>query len=122
ASGVLDQPPVDSPGAFQIAVKTLGRFSTAEEFGSIMVKQTGNAVVRLRDVARVELAGLDYSSNSYLDAQPAVALAVFQRPGSNALAAAEGVRETMAELSKRFPPGLQYTIIYDPTQFIAQSV
>jgi multidrug efflux pump len=122
ASGVLDQPPVDSPGAFQIAVKTLGRFSTAEEFGSIVVKQTGNAVVRLRDVARVELAALDYSSNSYLDGQPAVALAVFQRPGSNALDAAEGVRSTMAELSKRFPPGLQYTIIYDPTQFIAQSV
>jgi len=106
ASGVLDQPPVQSPGAFQIAVKTLGRFSTPEEFGAIVVKQTGDAVVRLRDVARVELAALDYSSNSYLDAQPAVALAVFQRPGSNALDAAEGVRVTMAALSKRFPPGL----------------
>ncbi len=122
ASGVLDQPPIDSPGAFQISVRTLGRFTTPEEFGSIVVKQTGNAVVRLRDVARVELAALDYSSNSYLGVQPAVALAVFQRPGSNALATAEAVRATMKELSKRFPPGLQYSIIYDPTQFIAQSV
>ncbi|MCC6888593.1 MAG: multidrug efflux RND transporter permease subunit [Hyphomicrobiales bacterium] len=122
ASGVLNQPPVAQPGAFQVAVKTLGRLTDVEEFGGIVVKQNERAVVRLRDVARIELAAVDYSSNSYLGRDPAVALAVFQRPGSNALATAEQVRATMAQLAPRFPQGVQYTIVYDPTQFIQQSV
>jgi multidrug efflux pump subunit AcrB len=122
ASGVLDQPPVAHPGAFQIAVQTLGRLDNPSEFGSIIVKQTPSAVVRLKDVATVELAALDYSSNSYLDHDPAVALAVFQRPGSNALDTAKGIIDRMAELSKRFPPGIKYDIVYNPTQFIQQSV
>jgi hydrophobe/amphiphile efflux-1 (HAE1) family protein len=122
ASGVLNQPPVEKPGAFQVAVKTLGRLADPQEFANIVVKQTPIAVVRLKDVAEVKLAALDYSSNSYLDVEPAVALAVFQRPGSNALETAQRIRETMAQLSKRFPPGLEYKIIYDPTQFIQQSV
>jgi hydrophobe/amphiphile efflux-1 (HAE1) family protein len=122
ASGVLNQPPIDQPGAFQVAVKTLGRLADPEEFGSIVVKQTSSAVVHLRDVAKIELAALDYSSNSYLNVEPAVALAVFQRPGSNALSTADAIRATMEQLAKHFPAGLQYTIIYDPTQFIRQSV
>ena len=122
ASGVLDQPPIAHPGAFQIAVQTLGRLDNPDEFGSIVVKQTPDAVVRLKDVATVELAALDYSSNSYLDHDPAVALAIFQRPGSNALATAKGVNDLMAELAKRFPPGVEYAIVYNPTQFIQQSV
>ena len=122
ASGVLNQPPVAEPGAFQVAVKTLGRLADPQEFGAIVVKQAPNAVVRLRDVAKVQLAALDYSSNSYLNAEPAVALAVFQRPGSNALSTAQAIRANMEQLSKRFPPGLEHTIIYDPTQFIEQSV
>jgi hydrophobe/amphiphile efflux-1 (HAE1) family protein len=122
ASGVLNQPPVDHPKAFQIAVQTLGRLSDANEFGNIVVKTTPGAVVRLRDVARVELAALDYTTNSYLDRDPAIALGIFQRPGSNALTTAAAIRASMEQLSKRFPPGLKYTIVYDPTQFIQQSV
>jgi hydrophobe/amphiphile efflux-1 (HAE1) family protein len=122
ASGVLDQPPVAHPGAFQIAVQTLGRLADPDEFGTIVVKQTPSAVVRLKDVAKVELAALDYSSNSYLDHDPAVALAIFQRPGSNALETAQGVSRLMAQLSKRFPPGVKYDIVYNPTQFIQESV
>jgi hydrophobe/amphiphile efflux-1 (HAE1) family protein len=122
ASGVLNQPPVDNPKAFQIAVQTLGRLSDVNEFGNIVVKTTPGAVVRLRDVARVELAALDYTINSYLDRDPAIALGVFQRPGSNALTAAKAIQTSMEQLSKRFPPGLKYTIVYNPTQFIQQSV
>ena len=122
ASGVLNQPPVDKPGAFQISVRTLGRLADPTEFSNVVVKQTANAVVRLKDVAQVELAALDYSSNSYLDRDPAVALAVFQRPGSNALSTANSIRATMAQLAGRFPPGIKYTIVYDPTQFIQESV
>ncbi|MGB6282968.1 MAG: efflux RND transporter permease subunit, partial [Xanthobacteraceae bacterium] len=122
ASGVLNQPPVARSGAFQIAVQTLGRLDNPDDFGAIVVKQTSDAVVRLRDVATIELAALDYSSNSYLDHDPAVALAIFQRPGSNALATAKGVTELMKELAKRFPAGVKYAIVYNPTQFIQQSV
>src|SRR5580700_8123437 len=122
ASGMLDQPPAKQQGAFQIAVQTLGRLADPDEFSSIVIKQTPSAVVRLRDVARVELAALDYSSNSYLDHYPAVALAIFQRPGSNALETSRGVRELMEKLSKRFPSGVRYDIFFDPTQFIRQSV
>jgi len=122
ASGVLNQPPVANPGAFQIAVQTLGRLSDPQQFGEVVVKQTTGALVRIKDIAKVELAALDYSSNSYLDSDPAVAMAVFQRPGSNALATAMLIRQTMADLSKRFPAGVEYKIVYDPTVFIQQSV
>jgi len=122
ASGVLNQPPVPHQLAFQVAVRTLGRLSSPAEFGNIVVKQTADAVVRLKDVAKVELAAQSYASNSYLDNNPSVALAVFQRPGSNALLTGDNIRKAMAQLGKTFPSGLKYTIIYDPTQFIRQSV
>src|SRR6185437_13478519 len=122
ASGVLNQPPVDHPGAFHIAVSTQGRLTTPEEFGNIVVKQTPTAIVRVKDVATVELAAQDYSTNSYLDRDPAVAIGVFQRPGSNALSTAKAIINTMDGLAKRFPPGLKYTIVYNPTQFIQESV
>ncbi|HEX2652576.1 MAG TPA: efflux RND transporter permease subunit, partial [Xanthobacteraceae bacterium] len=122
ASGALNQPPVANPLAFQISVQTLGRLADPNEFANIVVKQTSNAVVRLKEVARVELAALDYNSNSYLDRDPAVALGIFQLPGSNALTTAAAVQATMEQLSKQFPSGLKYTIVYNPTQFIQQSV
>jgi hydrophobe/amphiphile efflux-1 (HAE1) family protein len=122
ASGMLGQPPTARPGAFQVAVQTLGRLADPSQFGSIVVKETPGAVVRLGDVAKIELDALDYSTNSYLDHDPAVALAIFQRPGSNALNTARGVSNLMAELAKRFPPGIKYAIVYNPTEFIQQSV
>src|SRR5919197_3427856 len=122
ASGVLNQPPVEQPRAFQVAVRTLGRLADPNEFAGIVVKQNASAVVRLKDVARVELAAVDYGTNSYLDRDPAVALGIFQLPGSNALATAKQVKTTMDELAKSFPDGLKYTIVYNPTEFIQQSV
>ena len=122
ASGVLNQPPVQNQLAFQVSVQTQGRLADPGEFGNIVVKQTPTAVVRLKNIARVELAAQDYGSNSYLDRDPAVALAIFQRPGSNALQTAKNVRATMAQLSQRFPTGVKHAIVYDPTTFIQQSV
>ncbi|MFZ0846207.1 MAG: multidrug efflux RND transporter permease subunit [Pseudolabrys sp.] len=122
ASGVLNAPPEEKPGAFQINVQTLGRLANVDEFGNIVVKQTANAVVRMKDVARTELAAQDYSTNSYLDLSPAIALGIFQRPGSNALSTSTAIIKTMDELAAQFPPGLKYTIVYNPTQFIQQSV
>ena len=97
---MLSQPPVDQPRAFQVAVQTLGRLADPNQFADIVIKQTATAVVRLKDVARVELAALDYTTNSYLDRNPAVALGIFQLPGSNALSTAKAVKSTMDELAK----------------------
>ena len=122
AGGVLDQPPMPKQGAFQFAVQTLGRLANPEEFANIVVKQAAGAVVRLKDVARIELAAQDYTSNSYLDRDPAVALAIFQRPGSNALATAKTIIATMDQLATRFPSGIARAIVYNPTEFIQESV
>jgi len=96
---------------------------TTEPTISRLIK-TGDAgrITRVRDVGRVELGARDYSSNSYLDSNPAVGIAVLQRPGSNALATAESVRTTMADLRKLFPEGLGYSIVYDPTVFVRESM
>ncbi|MBI3515774.1 MAG: efflux RND transporter permease subunit [Proteobacteria bacterium] len=97
AAGVLNQPPVPQPGAFQLNVETLGRLSDPRQFANIVVKTDADGrVTRVRDIARVELGAQDYSTNSYLDARAAVALLI--------------------------PPGLRYDIVYNPTEFIAQSV
>jgi hydrophobe/amphiphile efflux-1 (HAE1) family protein len=122
AAGVLNQPPVKTPGAFQLTVQTLGRLVSPEEFGDIVVKRSGDAVVKLKDVARVELAALDYGVNSYLDKTAAVGLGIFQLPGSNAIETAQKIKDTMAQIAQGFPPGVKYDIIYDPTDYIQQSV
>src|SRR5256714_3602015 len=113
---------MDKPGSFQISVLTLVRLADPAEFSNIVVKTLPGSVVRLKDVANVELAAQDYSFNSYRGRGPAVGLAVFQRPGSNALATANAIQATMLRLSQRFPPGLKYDIVYNPTQFIQESV
>ena len=123
ASGVLNQPPVPTPGAFQLNVETLGRLTDPKQFANVVVRTDGQGrVTRLRDIARVELGAQDYNANGYLDERPAVPLLVFQRPGSNALETAEQVLETMEELSRSFPPGLRYDVVYNPTEFIEESV
>ncbi|QJP12264.1 multidrug efflux RND transporter permease subunit [Starkeya sp. ORNL1] len=122
ASGVLNAPPVPKQLAFQVAVRTLGRLSTPEQFGNIVVRQVGNAVVRMRDVARIEIAAQDNSSNSYFDSKPAVVLGIFQLPGSNALATGQAIEAEIARISTSFPAGVAYSTAYNPTRFIAQSV
>lgn len=122
ASGVLNAPPIQSDRQYQIAVTTQGRLANPEEFSNIVVKTTSDAVVLLKDVARIELAAQDYGSNSYLNQYEAVALAIFQRPGSNAISTANGIRAAMTQIGERLPTGVKYDIIYDPTQFISQSV
>ncbi|HJZ16712.1 MAG TPA: multidrug efflux RND transporter permease subunit [Stellaceae bacterium] len=123
ASGVLNQPPTTSLGAFQLNVETLGRLTDPRQFGNIIVRNDPNGrVTRVHDVARVELGAQDYGANGYLDEREAVPLLIFQRPGSNALATADRLKATMRELARSFPSGLQYDIVYNPTEFIAESV
>ncbi len=123
SSGVLGQPPIPQPGAFQLNVQTQGRLVDPAQFADIVVKTDGSGrVTHVRDIARVELGAQDYGSNGYLDVQEAVPILIFQQPGSNALSTADHIHATMAELSTTFPQGVKYDIVYDTTGFISQSV
>ena len=123
SSGVLGQPPVPQPGAFQLNVQTLGRLIDPAQFAAVVIKSDSlGRITRIGDIGRVELGAQDYGSNGYLDELDAVPLLVFQQPGSNALSTAQHIHAEMAELSGQFPEGLRYDIVYDTTTFIAQSV
>ncbi len=123
AAGAINQPPATSPGAFQISVQTLGRLRDVEQFGDIVVRaDPGTGFVRIRDIARVELGAQDYTVNAYLNKAVATAIVIYQRPGSNALSTAAAIKQAMAEAKRNFPPGLDYSIVYNPTEFIQQSV
>ncbi|MEL6226659.1 MAG: efflux RND transporter permease subunit, partial [Pseudomonadota bacterium] len=123
SGGSLGAPPNAANNAFQVSITTQGRLEDPREFGRVIVKASDDGrVVRVRDVARVEIGARSYVTNSYLDNKPAVALGVFQRPGSNALATAAEVRATMDELSQDFPQGLEYRVVYNPTEFISASI
>ena len=124
AAGVVGQPPYDTGAAQQLNVETQGRFRTADEFANIIIRTdpTTSAVTRLRDVARVELGASDYGVNAYLSGTDSIILGITQRPGTNALAAAEGVKRELASAATTFPKGLEYRIIWNPTEFISESM
>ena len=123
AAGAVNQAPAVSPGAFTLSVRTLGRLSSPDEFENIVIRaEPDGSVTRLRDIARVELGAQDYTQNSYLDNKPAVALGIFQRPGSNALKTSDAIIAEMDKLKKSFPSGLDYSIVYNPTTFIQASI
>ena len=123
AAGTLGQPPYATGNAYQLNVETQGRLADPQQFENIVIRTDPDGrQVRVSDVARVELGAADYAANTYLSGEPTVILGVFQRPGSNALSAAAAVKSEMESMSKSFPPGLQYRIIYNPTEFISQSI
>jgi multidrug efflux pump len=124
AAGVLGAPPTNTGStAFQLLVNTQGRLTTEEEFGNIVVRAAKDGqITRIRDVGRVELGSSTYALRSLLDNKPAAALPISQRPGSNALATSQQVRDTMERLKKSFPEGVDYKIAYDPTVFVRESI
>ncbi len=122
AAGAINQPPAASQGAFQLSVRTLGRLSDPAQFADIVLRADPDGQVRLRDVARVEIGAQDYTVNAYLDRDPATAIVIFQKPGSNALATSAAIEAAMVDARRQFPSGLDYSIVYNPTEFIQQSV
>lgn len=123
AAGTIGQQPLDKEVPFQVNITALGRLSEKDQFEKVVVKTGDNGrIVRLKDVARVELGSLDYNVNAYLGDTRTLALPIFQRPGSNALEISAAVREAMDEMEADFPEGLDYDIVYDPTQFIDKSI
>jgi multidrug efflux pump len=122
AAGVVGQGP-SKDADFQVTVKTQGRLSSVEEFGNIVVKTSASgATTLLKDVARLEMGSNSYALRSLLNNKSAVALPLFQSPTANALQLSTDVRAKMAELSKDFPQGMEYSIVYDPTQFVRESI
>lgn len=122
-AGTIGQPPLDKPVPFQWSVATKGRLKDPGEFADIVVKSGADGrLVRVGDVARVELGARDYLMNSYLDLKNATAIGAFQRPGSNAIEATARVLQALKELSADFPPGLKYTVVYNPTVFVENSI
>jgi multidrug efflux pump len=123
AAGQIGQPPVPRGQDFQYSMTTLGRLTEPEQFAQIVVKTgTKGQVIRLRDLGRIELGAKSENQSCTLDGKPSVGLAVFQLPGSNAVATADLVRAKMEELKERFPAGLEYAIVYDTTPFIHESI
>src|SRR3954447_18675446 len=119
AAGQLGQPPVASGLAFQFTMSTMGRLTDPEQFGNMILKTDARGrIVRLSDVANIELGAQAYDQTCTLNGQPSVALSIYQLPGSNALEVAKTVRARMEDMKGRFPDGLDYAIVYDTTPFI----
>src|SRR6516165_5844834 len=123
AAGQLGQPPVATGQVFQFTMSTMGRLTDVEQFADMILKTDARGrLVRLADVANIELGAQAYDQTCTLNGRPSVALSIYQLPGSNALETAKRVRTKMAELKERFPEGVDYAIVYDTTPFINQSI
>ena len=123
AAGSVGAPPLAAPADLTLTINAKGRLVSEEDFGKVVIKvgEEGQPVY-LRDIARIQLGASDYALRSLLNNEPAVAIPIFQLPGSNALALSQSVRAAMDDLAKSFPPGLEYKIAYDPTVFVAKSI
>ncbi len=123
AAGQIGQPPSPPGQSFTYSITTLGRLSTVPQFEDIILRtRPDGSVVRLKDVARVELGAENYNCDAELNGSPSTSIAVFQLPGANALDTAKQVRAKMKELSGRFPHGMEYKIVYDTTLFVKESI
>ncbi|MGH7851454.1 MAG: efflux RND transporter permease subunit [Thermodesulfobacteriota bacterium] len=123
AAGSIGEPPVPDGQQFQYTITTLGRLETVEEFGDIIIRaESDGTVVRIEDVARIELGAQSYDQDSLLDGKPAIGIGIYQLPGANALDVDKQVRVTMEQLKKNFPSGVDYRIVYDTTEFVTASI
>ncbi|MHC5002815.1 MAG: efflux RND transporter permease subunit [Planctomycetota bacterium] len=123
AAGIIGQPPIEDDVEFQFTVNTLGRLSTADQFENIIVR-TGEEeqLVRVKDVARVELGAQTYNIRATFNNGPTAAIAIYQLPGANAIEIADGVAAKLAELAEAFPDELDYAVAFDSTDVIRASV
>jgi multidrug efflux pump len=123
SAGQLGAEPMPNGSDFLTLINAKGRLESTQEFGNIVLKSGANGeIVRLADVARIELAAGDYTLRSRLDGMNAAAMGIFQAPGANALAIRDAVIMKMDEMAKRFPPGIEYRTIYDTTIFVRDSI
>ena len=123
SAGVIGGPPYGEGVDLQLPINAQGRLTDPDEFGQIIIKRNaGGTVTLLRDVARIEIDAAQYGLRSLLNNKSAVAIPIFQSPGSNAIDISDKVRATMARLKQNFPQGVDYSIVYDPTVFVRGSI
>ncbi|WP_438970844.1 efflux RND transporter permease subunit [Methylophaga sp.] len=123
AAGIIGGAPMANPVDVQLPINAKGRLESPEEFENIIIRAGAQGqITRLQDVARVELEAAEHSLNSMLNNQPAVAIPIFQSPGANAISISDNVRDVMADLKQRFPKGVDYEVVYDPTVFVKESI
>jgi multidrug efflux pump len=123
SAGQIGAEPTPGHSDFLVSINAQGRLQTEEEFGQIVVKSGADGeIVRLADVARVEMGAGDYTLRSQLDNDDAIAIGIFESPGANAIAVSDAVRARMAELAAQFPKGVDYSVVYDPTVFVRDSI
>jgi HAE1 family hydrophobic/amphiphilic exporter-1 len=123
AAGKIGERPNPEGLNFEYSITTLGRLTDVQQFERIIIKRgEGGQLVRIKDVARVELGAQSYAWYAELDGAPSISMGIYQLPGSNALAVAQGISDAMAELSERFPQGLEYSIPFDATRYIEASI
>ena len=122
SAGSIGAPPQKSAADFTLSINAQGRLVTEQEFENIVVKSEGGNITRLKDVARIELGASEYALRSLLNNQQAVAIPIFQAPGSNAIEMSDAVRARMGELAKSFPEDVTWTVVYDPTVFVRDSI
>jgi HAE1 family hydrophobic/amphiphilic exporter-1/multidrug efflux pump len=122
-AGKIGQEPAPEGQQLVYTVTAKGRLVTPEQFGEIVIRSTGaGGVLRLKDVARVELGAADYDANTKLLGKPVALVATYLQSGANALAVADSVRKKMQELEKKFPLGIEYVIPFDTTKFVTASI
>src|ERR1700754_498451 len=124
AAGKIGQSPAPPGTPFEMQVNATGRLSDPEQFGDIVVRSdpASGAIVRMKDVAGIQLGALQYTSSAFFGKEPTVVLAIYQMPGSNALQLQQRVKDKMEELKKRFPKGIDYAMHYDTTRFVSASM
>ncbi|WP_395665152.1 efflux RND transporter permease subunit [Methylocella sp.] len=123
AIGRLGARPIENDQQFQINLQTQGRLTTPEEFGAIVLRANPDgSLVRVRDVARVEMGAQNMDSESRLNGKPAVAIGIYLSPGANAVATAAAVQKTLEKVAPRFPTGLKTKIVYDSTTFVSDTI
>ncbi|MFP4352937.1 MAG: efflux RND transporter permease subunit [Puniceicoccaceae bacterium] len=122
-AGTIGGEPVPEGQEFTYSVSAQGRLTDPSEFGDIIVRaEEDGSVVRVRDVARVELGAQNYTADGRYNGKPAAILALYQTPGSNALAAADAAKDLMEEMSRNFPDGLEYTVALDTTEAVTEGI
>jgi multidrug efflux pump len=122
SAGSIGSPPTPVGSVLQVSVNAQGRLASPEAFGEIVLKSEGTELTRLKDVARIELGANSYAIRSLLNNEDAAAIVIFEAPGANSIALSQAIRDRMAELAKGFPEGVHWSVVYDPTVYVRDSI
>jgi len=122
SAGSIGGPPTPQGSVLQVAINAQGRLASPEAFGDIVLKADGQELTRLRDVARIELGSNNYALRSLLNNEDAAAIVIFQAPGANTVALSDAIRARMMELEKTFPDDVHWSVVYDPTVYVKDSI